>query len=140
VWLVTGLLSCDNGSGVEVAIASMKLLESTSRKREHKMSGQALIAENVYEILFDLLGRKIEYYTDEGNWEEVYLLGFDSSSRFPHIEVSPLLDTTWGQMWHSRNPSPLPSYGARLKVTNPQRLRLLAVDAEQMKRISGDDL
>ncbi len=95
------------------------------------------ITDNV-EALSELLGRKIEYYTDEGNWEEVYLSGFDSRSYSPFIEVYPPHETAWGQMWHRQNdriPFPAPGHDARIKVTNPERLRLLATEAEQKKRL-----
>lgn len=102
---------------------------------------QSLITENIAETLSELLGRKIEYCTDEGNWEEVYLSGFDSRPYSPFIEIYPPYETAWGQMWHRQNdkiPFPFPGHDARLKVTNPERLRLLAVEAGTGETPKGD--
>lgn len=97
------------------------------------MTERGLITENVIDELSKLMGGKIEYYTDEGRWEEVYLSGFESSPYRVHIEVFPPRDTEWGRMWHKLNdkiPFPFPGHDARLKVTDPSRLRLPAIESQ----------
>lgn len=87
------------------------------------------------DLLQGLLGKRIEYYSDEGKWEEVYLVGFDSGYG-GSISVFPPDDTEFGKQWHMMH-QPRAIFIDNIKVTDPARLRLLAIESEQQRRIQS---
>lgn len=102
-----------------------------------------LVTNNAVDALTDLLGRCIEYFTDEGAWEDVYFVGMYSLPGRAYLEVLPPRDTTFGKWWHATNrpgfnffpevikdPQPSP-----IKVLDPSRLRLKAIASEPIKVI-----
>lgn len=108
-----------------------------------------ILANPVADVLVDLLGRTIEYLTNEGTWEDVYFVGFDSIGPTtigqPCAEVLPPRDTTFGKRWHEANkptlnlfpeiikdPQPSP-----IKVFDLSRVRLKAIGTEPIKTIEA---
>ena len=110
----------------------------------------------VTDALADLLGKQIEYLTDEGTWEDVYLVGFNTHTlktqsftmQGPYVEVLPLPETDFGKRWHEanrptvnlfsgiiNNPQPAP-----IKVFLASRLRMKEVDDEPTRAIDEPTL
>lgn len=103
-----------------------------------------ILVNPLADAFVDLLGRTIEYLTDEDTWEDVYFVGFDSIGQ-PCVEVLPSDETEFGKRWYEankptvnffpeiiKNPQPSP-----IRVLDPSRVRLKSIDAEPIKTIEA---
>jgi hypothetical protein len=88
--------------------------------------------ESEWERLSNMLGRTLQYRTDNNEWVPVYLVGIYEESEYKqYIEVLPVPGTDYGDKWYQENkpafnffpdiikdPQPSP-----IKITNLGRIR-----------------